>query len=89
MAEKILSRRETAARKGVSPATWDRQEAEALAAGDPTWPRRRLCGKGRIGYLESEVDAHLRALPVGDLADRTKAAREKKAATATALRGVA
>lgn len=72
--ERIISKREAAARKGVSVPTWERQEAAALAAGDPDFPPRRIVGRGRVGYLESDVDQHLRTLPMGALVARTAAA---------------
>lgn len=79
MAERIISKAETARRNGVSVPTWERREAEAIESGDETFPRRRQLGPGRIGYLESEVDARLRALPVGPLTARTAAASTPEA----------
>ncbi len=76
--ERMIRKAEAARRKGVSLATWDRQGAEARRRGDETFPRLRQLGRGRVGYLESEVDAYLRSLPVGPLRDRTAAARASR-----------
>lgn len=43
-----------------------------MASGDTTFPQRRHLGLGRIGYLESEVDEHLRNLPTGPLLTRSR-----------------
>src|SRR5262245_34591442 len=72
--EQIITKAEFAKRKCVSVPTLERQETEAIQTGDDTFPRRRQLGRGRIGYLESEVDAHLRDLPAGPLVARTAAA---------------
>lgn len=77
--EKILTRKEAAARKSVSVATWIRQEARAMASGDSSFPQRRHLGLGRIGYLESEVDSHLRNLPTGPLLTRSRPLLEPEA----------
>lgn len=66
MDEHIITHREFARRLGVSVATLDRREAEAVAEKNKTFPRRRALGtgkNGRIGYLESEVTTYLRELP--------------------------
>jgi predicted DNA-binding transcriptional regulator AlpA len=94
MAERIITKTEAAQRLGVSVPTLDRREAQAAAAGDGTFPRRRQLGPGRVGFLESEVDAYLRALPVGPLSGRTAAAstpeaRAKAKATRAAGRSTA
>ena len=78
MAERVISKKEFAARKGISPPTLDRQETAARDKAHPeheTFPRRRRIGGGRVGFLESEVDAYLLSLPVGPLTERTAAAR--------------
>src|SRR5262245_33976782 len=74
MAERIIPRRVFAARLGTSEATLVRREED-----DPTFPPRRVLSAGRVGYLESEADAYMRALPVGRLVSRTKAARSPEA----------
>ena len=78
--EQVLTKSVFAERMGVSPPTVERRELEAIRKGDETFPRRRQLGAGRVGYLESEVDAYLRALPTGPLVERTAAARAERAA---------
>jgi len=68
--EQILSKRAVAERLDVSPPTVDRREHE-----DPAFPRRRQLGPGRVGWLASELDSYILALPVGALTERTAAAR--------------
>jgi predicted DNA-binding transcriptional regulator AlpA len=72
--ERMLTKAEVRERVPLSDQTIARMEA----AGQ--FPARRSLGRGgRVGYLESEVDAWLRARPAGPLTNRTAAAREAAA----------
>jgi predicted DNA-binding transcriptional regulator AlpA len=59
---------------GVSKVTLDRYEAAGVI------PRRRQLSRGRIGWLLSEVNEKLRALPVGPLTAKTAAATQARRA---------
>lgn len=56
---KLLIAKALADRIGVSPATLAR-----IRQGDPTFPKPRLVGGTRVGWLAEEVDDWLRAQPV-------------------------
>jgi predicted DNA-binding transcriptional regulator AlpA len=56
-----------------SPSSVDRLEAAGII------PTRRQLGRGRVGWLHSELVAALRALPKGPARGRTEAARAPEA----------
>lgn len=69
MDERLLRRTEAAEMLGCSVPTLER----LAARGEVPAPRR--LSRGRCGWLVSELAAHLRALPVEPMRDRTAAAR--------------
>jgi prophage regulatory protein len=73
MAERVLSKAEVRQRTGFSDQTLRREEAAGR------FPARRQLSPGKVGWLESEVDAFLRALPTGPLVARTAAANAARA----------
>ncbi len=74
MDERLIRRKEAAEMLGCSVSTLER----LAARGEVPAPRR--LSRGRCGWLASELAAHLRALPVGLLSERTAAARASRRA---------
>jgi hypothetical protein len=74
MAERIISLRELAERRGESPQTTRRGIRSGLIPLEPV-----QVSPGKIGFLESEADALLRSLPRGWLRSRTAAANASNA----------
>lgn len=71
--ERMIGRLSVAEMFDVSPATVDRLEREGIV------PPRRQLGRGRVGWLLTELIEKMRALPVGPASERTAAARSPEA----------
>jgi predicted DNA-binding transcriptional regulator AlpA len=70
---RVIDKAERRRRFPVSDATWDRWETSGVA------PRRVQLGRGRVGWLEEELDVFARNLPRGPLSARNTVARAVKA----------
>ena len=74
--ERVLSKAEVKRRTGHSEATLKRLEDAGR------FPMRRQVSRGKVGWLESEIDSFLLALPAGPLRARTLAANRAREARA-------